>query len=63
MKKLQIPQKHVYEKFYVHKKILRTKNVYVNLSKIYLLKKAKKTWKPNNHDLDCDGIINTNYIC
>ena len=26
MKRLQIPQKHVYEKFYSHKKILRTQN-------------------------------------
>ena len=45
------------KKFYVQK------NVYVNLSKIYLPKKAKKTWKPNNHDLNRVGIINTNYIC
>ena len=26
----------------------------VNLSKIYFLKNAKKTCKPNNHDLNCD---------
>ena len=26
MKRLQIPQKLVYEKFYVHEKILRTRN-------------------------------------
>ena len=26
MKRLQIPQKHVYQKFYAHEKILRTRN-------------------------------------
>ena len=48
MKRLQIPQKLVYEKFYVHEIAA------VNLSKIYFLKNAKKTWKPNNCDLNCD---------
>ena len=48
MKRLQIPQKIVYEKFYVHEIAA------VNLSKIYFLKNAKKTCKPNNHDSNRD---------
>ena len=44
MKRLQITQKLVYEKFYVHEIAA------VNLSKIYFLKNAKKTCKTNNHD-------------
>ena len=44
MKRLQILQKLVYKKFYVHKIAA------VNLSKIYFLKNAKKTCKPNNRD-------------
>ena len=53
MKRLQIPQKLVYKaavvkKFYVHE------NAAVNLSKIYLLKNAKKTCKPKNRDLNRD---------
>ena len=51
MQRLQIPQKLVYEKFYVHEKIAA-----VDLSKIYFLKKAKKTCKPNNRDLNRDWI-------
>ena len=31
----------------------------VNLSKIYFLKNAKKIYKPNNHDLNCESM---NYI-
>ena len=46
MKRLQIPLKLVYTKFYVHE--IAT----VNLSKIYFLKNAKKTYKPNNRDLN-----------
>ena len=46
MATLQIPQKVVYEKFYVREIAA------VNLSKIYFLKNAKKTCKPNNHDLN-----------
>ena len=42
MKKLQIPQKLVYEKFYVHEKFLGTQNCRRNLSKIYFLKKCKE---------------------
>ena len=48
MKRLQITQKLVYEKFYVHEIAA------VNLSKIYFLKNAKKTCKTNNHDLNRD---------
>ena len=55
MKRLQIPQKIVYEKFYVHgKKFYVHKIAAVNLSKIYFLKNAKKTCKPNNRDLNRD---------
>ena len=53
VKRLQIPQKLVHKvsvvkKFYVHE------NAAVNLSKIYLLKNAKKTCKTNNRDLNSD---------
>ena len=40
------PQKVVYKKFYVHE--IAT----VDLSKIYFLKNAMKTCKPNNRDLN-----------
>ena len=40
MKRLQIPQKLVCEKLYVREIAA------INLSKIYLLKKAKKTFQP-----------------
>ena len=50
MKKLRIPKKPVYEKFYVREIVA------VNLSKNYLLKNAKKTCKQNNHDLNRDRI-------
>ena len=48
MKRLQIPRKLVYEKFYVHGIAA------VNLSKFYFLKHASKTCKPNNRDLNQD---------
>ena len=48
MKRLQILQKLVYEKFYLQEVAA------VNLSKMYLLKIAKKTCKPNNRDLNRD---------
>ena len=48
MKRLQIPQKVVYEKFYVHRIVT------IDLSKIYFLKNAKKICKPNNRDLNRD---------
>ena len=50
MKRLQIPQKLVYGKFYVHEIAA------VDLSKIYFLKNAKKTFKPNNRDWNRDWI-------
>ena len=50
MKRLQIPQKLVYGKFYVHEIAA------VDLSKIYFLKNAKKTCKPNDRDLNRDCI-------
>ena len=51
MRRLQIPQRLVYEvaivkKFYVHEIAA------VNLSKIYFLKNINKTCKPNNDNLD-----------
>ena len=53
MKILQILQKLVHEKFYLHEIAA------VNLSKIYLLKNTKKTCKRNNRDLNRDwkGIV------
>ena len=42
------PEKVVYEKFYVHEIAA------VDLSKIYFLKNAMKTYKPNNRDLNRD---------
>ena len=47
MERLQILQKIVHEKFYV------LEIAAVNLSKLYFLKKAKKTSKPNNCNLNC----------
>ena len=44
MKRLQIPQNLVYEKFYLHEIAA------VDLSKLYFLKNAKKTCKPNNRE-------------
>ena len=52
MNRLQIPQKFVCEKFYIHE--IAT----VNLSKIYFLKNAKKTCKTNNRDLNRDWTKN-----
>ena len=53
MKILQILQKLVHEKFYLHEIAA------INLSKIYLLKNTKKTCEPNNRDLNRDwkGIV------
>ena len=50
MNKLQIPQKLVYEKFYVTKKFYVHEISSVNLSKIYFLKNAKKTCKPDKRE-------------
>ena len=54
MKRLQIPQKLVYENFTYTKKFYVHEIAAVNLSKIYFLKNAKKTCKPNNCDLNRD---------
>ena len=43
-KKFYVPEK----KKYVHEIAA------VNLSRVYFLKNAKKTYKPNNRDLNCD---------
>ena len=51
------PEKVVYEKFYVHEIAA------VDLSKIYFLKNAKKTCKPNNHDLNRDWTITLSNVC
>ena len=49
MKRLWIPQKlAVVKNFYIHE------TTAVNLSKIYFLKDAQKTCKPNNRDLNRD---------
>ena len=56
MKKLQIPQK-LYEKFYAHEKIYVHEIAAIDLLKVYFLKNAKKTCKPNNRDLNRYWII------
>ena len=48
MKRLQIPEILEDKKFYVHEIAA------VNLSKLYFVKPAKKTYKPNNRDLNRD---------
>ena len=50
MKRPQIKQKFLCGKFYVHEIAAE------NFSKIYFLKNAKKTFKPNNRDLNRDWI-------
>ena len=42
MKKLQIPQKPVYNKFYVHEKILRTQNCCHEFIKNLIPEKCKE---------------------
>ena len=42
MKRLQIPQKPVHEKFYVHEKIVRTQNCRRNFIKNLLAEKRKE---------------------
>ena len=42
MKRLQIPQKLMYEKFYVHKKILRTRNYRREFIKNFLPEKTQR---------------------
>ena len=43
MKRLQISQKPVFEKSYLHEKILRTRNSRRNFTKILLPKKRKES--------------------
>ena len=43
MKRLQIPQKRMQEKFYIHEKILRTRNYCRKFIKNLLTEKRKKT--------------------
>ena len=52
---MQIPQKLVYEKFYVHEQVREI--AAVNLSNIYFLENAKKTNKPNNRDINRDWMM------
>ena len=47
MKRLQMSQKLVYRKFWVHKKKLRTQNC-----RSKFMKNTKKTCTPNNRNLD-----------
>ena len=56
MKKLQISQKIIYEKFTYTKTFYVHKIAAVNSSKIYFLKNAKKICKPSNRDLNRDWI-------
>ena len=56
MKRLEIPQKFAYDKFYVHEKFYVREIATANLSKIYFLKNAKKTCQPNNRDLNRDWM-------
>ena len=57
MKGLQISQKLLHEKLYVHKKILRTQNCHRKFIK-YLLheKRTQKICKPNYRELNRDWI-------
>ena len=57
MKRLQIPQKCVYENFTYTKKVYVHEITDVNLSNIYFLKNAKKTCKANKRDLNRDWKI------
>ena len=44
----------MYEKFYVHENILRTRNCRREFIKNLLPENAEKTYKPNNRDLNRD---------
>ena len=62
MERYTNPAKTCVQKFYVHEITA------VNLSKIYLLKSAKKTCTPNNRDLNRDwktrfsSVLENNYF-
>ena len=62
MKRLEIPQKLVYEKFTYTKKFYIHEITTINLSKIYLLKNAKKTCKPNKCNLNRNWKMKTGII-
>ena len=51
---LQIPQKVVYKKFYLHEKSLRPRNCRRRFIKNLLPKKRNENLKPNNHDFNRD---------
>ena len=55
---MQIPQKIVYEKFTYTKIFYVHEIAAVNLSKIYVLKNAKKICKSNNRHLNRDWNSN-----
>ena len=50
----RISRKDLCTKNFTNTKKFYVDEIAVNLSKIYFLKNAKKTWKPNNHDLKRD---------
>ena len=56
MKRWEMPQKLGHDKFYVHEKILRSRNCRRKFIKNLLPEKRKKkrTFKPNNSDLNRD---------
>ena len=62
MKRLQISQKLLFEIYFTYtKKFYAHEIVAVNLSKIYFLKNAEKTCKPNTRDLNRDWITNIHF--
>ena len=54
MESLIIPQKLVHEKFYVHGKLLHTRNCHRKFVQNLLPEIAKKKLKPINRDLNRD---------
>ena len=54
MKRLQTPQKLVYEKIYVHEKNLRTRNCRRRFIRNLLPEKRKENMYTNNRDLNRD---------
>ena len=62
MKRLEISLKLGSENFTYTKKFYAYEIAAVNLSKIFFLKNAKKTCKPNNRDLNRDWIMAENIL-
>ena len=62
MKILEISQKLVYQKFYLHEKILCTQNCCRKFIRNLLPEKWKKICKANNHDLNRDWKAKTGII-